>query len=576
MLRQTSLYAFGYLRLSREEMGRGESTSIENQRLMITTHCQRHGINLIDCYVDDGWSGGNFQRPGFQNMLEELKKGHVNLVITKDLSRLGRDMREASYYAEQYFPERGIRFMTVLDNFDTAIDNPMAPLQFAMNEFYLRDCSRKMKAALKERRDRGQYCACPPYGYKKSEKDKYRLVPDEATAPIVQRIFQQAAEGNSSRSIALSLNASGVIPPLKYRSEYRDNFTEKGAARASEIWNNTTIKRILQNQVYLGHTVLGKSQKVSIKSKKKVPIPSEEWSITKNTHEPLVSQLIFDRARDNLGRGTKLNKGHNAIRKSIFGGIAVCGLCGYSLCSCGTVYKGEREKYWYLSCTRQRKDIPHPCTGVRIHYADLCELIRQDLNRLISLSDEEVKVLVERILAKANPDAASKELAAERSRAEKRITVIEKIIAKLYADNINGIIDDTQLSNVVSSLSLEASNLQALLQRLEMKRRQDNTVEQFQHFFDLAKKYSTIETLDRETLLTFVERIEVGPKILPPDTKIVSHRTQNFRQSVRIFYKFIGEIDQQSLRTFPPDNEPALDKVDVFIQQQNGHPMITA
>lgn len=551
MFQQNGMYAFGYLRLSREEAGHGESTSIENQRLMISTHCERHNIHLVDFFVDDGWSGGNFQRPGFQSMLEELKKGYVNLVITKDLSRLGRDMREASFYAEQYFPEHGIRFMTVLDNFDTAIDNPLAPLQFAMNEFYLRDCSRKMKAALKERRERGQYCACPPYGYKKAAGNKYLLVPDENTAPVVQRIFQQAAEGDSSRTIALALNAAGIIPPLKYRAQYRDNFTEKGASRASEIWNNTTVKRILQNRVYLGHTVLGKSKKVSIKSKKKVPLPAQEWTITENTHEPLVTQLIFDRAKENMGRGTKVYKGYDQIRKSIFGGIAFCGLCGYSLCSCGTVYKGEREKYWYLSCTHMRKDIENPCSGVRINYADLCELVRQDLNNLIQISDMDLKTLVKRFVDESDLEAAAKRRATEKSKAEKRIVVIEKMIAKMYADNINGLIDDAQLNNVIASLNQETASLQELLKRIEADSQPDNTAVRFRQFFQMAKQYATIDVLDREALLTFVERIEVGPKILPEGTQMTSHRNQPFRQSVRIVYKFIGDIARDTVYQFP-------------------------
>ena len=273
--------AFSYLRLSIEEEGKiGESSSIANQRMIVQNYCKQHNITIVREFVDDGWSGGNFNRPEFQEMIRQLEEGKANIVITKDLSRLGRDMREASYYSEHFFPEHGIHYIAIADNFDSEIENIMAPFQFAMNEVYLRDGSRKVKDVLRSKRADGQYCACPPYGYKKNPSDKARLVPDENTAPVVQRIFERAAAGDSSRQIAMDLNSDGVIPPLKYRVLYRDEFSEKGAARASDTWNYTTVKRILKNPVYLGHTLLGKSRKVSVKSKKKVPVPKENWSVT--------------------------------------------------------------------------------------------------------------------------------------------------------------------------------------------------------------------------------------------------------------------------------------------------------
>ena len=177
--------AFAYLRLSREEAQKSESSSITNQRMIVNKYCEQNGINLVREFVDDGYSGGNFDRPGFQEMMRELNKGLANTVITKDLSRLGRDMRESSYYAEQFFPEHGVRYIAIADNFDSEDENVMAPFQFAMNEVYLRDGSRKVKDVLKTKRQDGLYCACPPYGYRKADRNKNQLVSDEITAPIV-------------------------------------------------------------------------------------------------------------------------------------------------------------------------------------------------------------------------------------------------------------------------------------------------------------------------------------------------------------------------------------------------------
>lgn len=314
--------AFAYLRLSNEEAAEGESSSIKNQRMIIQDYCERNEILLVRVFVDDGWSGGNFDRPAFQEMIALLEQGKANIVITKDLSRLGRDMREASYYAEQYFPEHGIRYLTVADNFDTEQENVMAPFQFAMNEVYLRDGSRKVREVLKAKREKGLYCACAPYGYGKDPRNKNRLAPDEETAPIIRRIFEAAANGDSSRKIAMELNSDGIVPPLKYKALYKGNFSEEGAARASDLWNYTTVKRILKNPVYLGHTLLGKSRKVSVKSKKKLNVPKDQWAVTENTHEPIITQEVFDLAQLNLGKGSFDFRQYDHVRRSIFSGIA--------------------------------------------------------------------------------------------------------------------------------------------------------------------------------------------------------------------------------------------------------------
>ena len=534
---------FAYLRLSNEEAQGGESSSITNQRMIVENYCKQNGITLVREFVDDGYSGGNFNRPGFKEMLKQLEQGKANLVITKDLSRLGRDMREASYYAEQFFPEHGIQYIAIADNFDTEHDNIMAPFLFAMNEVYLRDGSRKVKDVLRSKRESGQYCACPPYGYRKDPENKHHLAPDEMTAPVVERIFKCAAAGDSSRKIALDLNADGIIPPLKYRVLYRDEFSEEGAARASDLWNYTTVKRILKNQVYLGHTMLGKSRKVSVKSKKKVAVPRDNWAVTNDTHPPLVDKALFQRAQENLGRGTRNYQAYDHVRKSIFGGIAVCARCGYSLCSCGTVYKGEREKYWYLSCTHQRQDTPEPCEGVRIRYADLVELVRQDLNSLLALSDSEIEQMVQEAVQRIGSKESLKTRKLKKERAETRVATIDKIVTKLYTDNAAGKLDDDRLERMVCDLEKESAGLKATLEELSIPSPEQEMEGRYTRFFDLARQYTHLETLDRDTLVTFVDRIEIGPKLYADGShRIPARANQPYRQSVRIFYKFIGEV----------------------------------
>ena len=444
-----SIVVAAYVRLSVDEAGKSVSGSIENQISLIKEYCAKRELIVAAVFQDDGWSGGNFERPGFKKLLEFLRKKSANTVITVDLSRLGRNMREASYYAEEYFPEHGIHFFTISDGFDTARENVFAPFQFAMNEVYLRDGSRKVKNVLKNKRESGQYCACPPYGYKKNPDNVHQLIPDEVTAPVVQRIF----------------------------------------------------------------------------------------------------------AALNLGKGTRNYQKYDHVRKSIFSGIAVCGRCGHSLCSCGTVYKGEREKYWYLSCTRQRPDIADPCEGVRIRYSDLLEVVRQDLNEILAMTDEQIDRLVGDVLRETQTSEAVQTRQLQQERAAARLKTIDRVITKLYMDNAEGRLEDARLSDMVSQLQTEGAGLQRLLTALEPDKT-ENAAEDYQRFFALARRYTHIEKLDRETLSLFVERIEIGPKELPQGIRKSVRREQPFCQSIRIFYRFVGELAPAPVRSFPLPSNP--------------------
>lgn len=556
--------AYAYYRLSQEEANEGQSSSILNQEKIVRDYCARNGIALLDSFVDDGWSGGNFERPGFQAMMRALEFGKANMVITKDLSRLGRDMRESSYYAEQFFPEHQIHYIAIADNFDSELENVMAPFQFAMNEVYLRDSSRKVRDVFKMKRSKGEYCACAPFGYKKDPKDKNHLIPDEETAPIVTSIFQRSAAGKSCITIAQELSNEGVVTPLKYRALYRDNFTDAGAARATDYWNYTTVKRIIKNEVYLGKTVLGKTRKVSLKSKKKISVPKEDWVVTEGTHIPLVDQMTFDKAQFNLGKGSRDYRQYDHVRKSILGGIAICSLCGYSLCSSGTVYKGEREKYWFLSCNHKSKRFENPCQGVNIKYSDLLELVRQDLNSLINLTDAEIDALVNGVLEEMNDVSAEKERESKIEKSQARLKVISRTIEKLYFDNAGGKLSDSRLETMVAKLEKEATTLEASLEDLTAPSPAAEVRSNYEKFFQLAKQYSNIEVLDRDILLTFIDRIVVGPKILPDGYIKAPRKHASYQQSVTIYYKFIGSLsDHAPVPTFPVQADTSDEAIEI-------------
>lgn len=545
----SATYAYDYLRLSDEEFKRGESSSIQNQRTAIQQYCQAHGITLIREFVDDGYSGSNFDRPGFNEMLRYLQRKEVTMVLTKDLSRLGRDMRESSYYAETFFPENGIHYIAINDNFDSEQENTLAPFQFAMNDVYLRDTSKKVKTILAAKKRAGEYAACPPFGYKRDPHDKTKLVPDEVTAPIVQTIFSMASQGLSTRTICDHLNAQSMIPPLKYRVLYRDDFGETGAARASDEWNYVTVKRIIRNEVYLGHTLLGRTKKVSLKAKKKVAVDKSDWIVTRDTHEPLVSQETFDLAQQHIKTATKKWQQYDNVRKSIFGGIAFCAHCGTAMCSAGTVYNGEREKYWYLQCNnlpkRSAKHCEHPG---RIKYSDLLEIVRLELNEFIDLSDEEIDGIIQRVQAESQSEQRQAKRQQQIQTLKRRQQQIDDMITKLYQDNVEGKLADDRLERMVKNLEDESKSNDQKIAALEIELAKTSTVSSnYKQFFDLVRKATHIETLTAEIVHTFIERIEISERELPPGVTIAGPKTP-YKQEIRIFYRFIGEFGENPVR----------------------------
>lgn len=547
--------ADAYYRLSVEEANEGESSSIKNQRSIVRQYCEDHGITIVSEFVDDGYSGSNFDRPGFNAMLAHLNKGLANMVITKDLSRLGRDMTESSHYAETYFPEHGVHYLAISDNFDSDEINLMAPFQFAMNDVYLRDTSRKIKQVLNQKMNKGEYCACPPFGYMKDPKNGGKLIPDPMTAPIVQKIFALAESGRSAHAIANILSDEGCITPLKYRVLYRDHFSEKGAARAADRWNHTTVKRILKNQVYLGHTLLGKTKKASLKSKKKVNVPQEEWHITKNTHMPLVTQEQFDKAQYYMGMNTKSWRENEKCRSSIFNGITFCANCGGAMCSAGSVYKGEREKYWYLSCNNIPKRSKNHCAhGARIKYSDLFEIVKNDLNQLISLSDEDIKEITNEALKRSGQVNIYESAEANQKAIEKRLETIDKIVIKLYSDNAAGIISDDMLGKMVTEFSQEATNLKMQLAKIQNQQSAGNEiVDNYEKFFRLVKQYTHIDELTEEIVRTFIERIEIGKKELPEGYQLAGKNVP-YTQQIKIYYRFIGNVQENNInRQYPTE-----------------------
>lgn len=533
-----------YLRLSKDDRG-DESASIANQRSLIRSFCEEKDIRIIAEFQDDGRSGGNFNRPGFEELIAFTQSHPVDLVITKDLSRLGRDMSESSMYAERYFTERGIRYLAISDNFDSFEDNLLAPFQFAMNDVYIRDASRKVKAVLSNKRESGQYCACPPFGYKKSTQNKNKLVPDEMTAPIVKLIFEYAADGYSTNMIAQKLTAANCITPLKYRVLYRDEFSDRGASRATDIWVDTTVKRIIQNRVYVGDTVLGKTRKISPKSKTKVKVPKDEWCVTEGTHEGLVTKERFELANEKIKQRTTRYRQRemDGLRVSVFRGKVFCECCGSAMCSGGStnLKNDTRKPYWYLiclnACSRAKKKCVSPG---RIKYHHLVDIITQELNSFIDLSDEQINSIIESLKSDDYAERHNARIKQQCSVLEKEIADINSIVEKMYRDNISGRLSDERLDAMILSMDEKEQTAKKTLEDLKSQIINNSSeTERYEKFFSIVKAYTHIEELTPEILDAFVDRIEIG------EPSIKRARKRPVEQTIKIYYKFIGNTGDQ-------------------------------
>lgn len=319
-----------YCRLSRDDEQSGESMSIENQKILLQRYAKEHHFEVADIYVDDGWSGTNFDRPDFQRMKRDIESGGIDIVLVKDLSRLGRNQIETSLCIQVFFPEYQVRFIAVSENIDTAKgEDDFMELRNLFNEWFVRDTSRKVKSGYRQRALNGDYTgAFAPYCYQKDEQNKHKLVPDENTAPIVQRIFRLAVEGHSPYKIGRLLRAYRILTPRAYLAEQHQRYLKVVNTKHPYDWGATTVKVILQNKVHLGHMVSHKTTKPSFKRKGMVAVPEEEWIEVPNTHEPLIDEETFALAQKVIRVKKRPTK---AGEHQIFAGLLKCSTCGQGL-----------------------------------------------------------------------------------------------------------------------------------------------------------------------------------------------------------------------------------------------------
>ena len=528
-----------YCRLSREDERIGESVSVENQREMLSRYVREQGWNLYAAYCDDGVSGTTFDRPGFNRLIADATAGKINLVLCKDLSRLGRDYIESGKYTDIVFPSLGCRFIALNDGVDTAHKNNemLVILKNVMNDLYARDTSSKIKAVKRSSFQAGKYVGCyAPIGYLKSPEDKHVLVIDPATAPIVRRIFDLRCQGCSYRKIATTLNTEQVPTPSSfyYLRQGKPNIRKEGG-----YWQAQTVKAILQNEVYIGHMVQNKTGNVSYKVHKQVDKPESEWIRVEGTHEPLVSMEVWELVRTIEKQNTRSRTQANG-ETALFAGLLRCMDCGSLMRS---YHDGRRRKdgskssYRSYACGRYSSGGKTVCTAHIMNQRVLIEIVLTDIRAKAELAKRDPDSLIERIQAQRRAATAG-----EIKRAQATLTVVEKRLAELsrltqaiYEDKVMGRIPEAVCVQLMNQY--EAERTDKLEQRAhlsgELEAYQQET-DDVQQWMKLIREYAKLEELDRPTLLRLIKRIDIGERKVEDGCEV---------RDIRIHYNFVGYIE---------------------------------
>lgn len=519
-----------YMRLSKDDDGAAESASIITQRKMLRSYAAEHGYVVFDEYVDDGWSGTNFDRPDFKRMIADIEAKKVNMVITKDLSRLGRDYITAGQYTEIYFPSKGVRYIAIHDGYDS--DSPysdIAPFKNVINEMYARDTSKKIRSAFATKMRDGAYIAAfAPYGYQKDPADKNHLVVDRQSGQVVKRIFRMAAEGAPPAEIARSLNERGIPPPAVYRCMTHDGLDVNAYSKRQE-WTSATIAKMLRNVVYLGHIAQGKTTKVSFKSQLTLSNPRDEWIVVENTHEALVDQETFDLVRRRTMARTCEKKG---TFYNLFSGIAKCADCGRNMSATGTRKKGSPAN---LTCGGYKLYGAEECSNHFIDYNVLYEIVQASLREQLAISREERAAVLENAQKKQAASAGRQERSKEISSIKKRLRELEGILAKLYEDNGAGRLSDSRMNKLLSKYEQEAETLEQRMAALQNENAapEPSFQEAREKLDKLLRQITDVTELTPKLLFKLVDHIEIGQGHYERgEHGKVKHQT------VKIFYRF--------------------------------------
>jgi len=533
-----------YMRLSRDDEGYGDSISIETQRTILRKFAQDNQLRIYDEYIDDGWSGTNFERPNFKRMMADIESGKVNCVVTKDLSRFGREHIMMDYYLEFVFPEKRVRYIAVAENEDTEKGlSDFVPFKNLFNEWFAKDTSRKVKNSLAAKFEAGErVSAYAPLGYKKHPDVKNKLVIDEETSWIIRRIYTLAFYGAGAAKITRTLTQEKIPTPgwLNYQRDgtfaniYRDAPEEKRYA-----WTIAQVKSILKDETYIGNTIHYRETNISYKNKKRIRKPQSEWMRVEGTQEAIISKEDFERVQQQIA--SRRRKQKNATTQ-IFAGLVRCADCGWSMKF--ATNKQNKIPYSYFSCTCYSQYGTGRCSKHYIRYDTLYAYVlarlqhwteQVQLNRGQLICELQKSLVGERAVE-------TRRMQNELARVQKRCEEVNRLFARLYEDWASGRLTEYNFTMLSSKYQAEQQELrQKILDaktKLDAQRELDNSAEKW---VDLIRKYAGPTELTAELLNALIEKILVHEAVKLPDG--------SRQQKVEIFYRFIGNLDANSIQT---------------------------
>ena len=533
--------AFLYERLSRDDNLEGESYSIGNQKKLLTKVAKEKGYTNLVHFLDDGISGVTMDRPGFNDMMEQLAAGKAAAVFVKDLSRLGRNYIEVGRLTEEFFPEHDIRLVAVSDNIDTAEgENELAPIRNLFNEWYARDISKKRRISNKIKGNAGEPMGPPPYGYKKDPDDPKRWIVDEEAAQVVRRVFRMTLDGYGTEQIATIFSEEKILTPIAYWREKGVNRPGKSKLRGPYMWNSSTITHILSLQEYCGDILNFKTYSKSYKNKKRLANDRENWVIFQGVHEPIIERAVFEQVQQKRGKIRK-RRTHEGER-NMFSGLLVCADCGHNL---HFHFNQGNPDIKYFNCSNYKGN-RGTCTSTHYVRVDFLEqVVLGEIRRLTKFASQFEDEFVKAVIGHSQQAEATdrklkeKELKALQARDEE----LDGLFERIYEDNVSGKLSDDRFARMSRRYEEEqkelAEKIKALRAEIDKQNSQSMTTDMF---ISLVRKYTRARKLTPRMLNELIEKIEV----------FNAEKVDGvWEQRLRIHYNCVGAIEIADLIPLP-------------------------
>ena len=522
-----------YCRLSRDDGTESESNSIGNQKKLLSQKAKEMGLTDTKYYVDDGYTGTNFNRPGFQQLIDDIEIGLVSAVMVKDLSRLGRDYVSVGNYTDSYFPEHNIRFIAVNDAIDSDEgESEIAPFKNILNEMYARDISKKIRSSHRLRGSMGEPLSQPPYGYMKSPENKKKWIIDPEAATVVKSIFKMCLDGKGNETIARELQENEVLIPMAY---WRSKGLNRGGKKTQTNpykWCKTTIQKIISQQEYCGDIINFKTYSKSFKNKRRIENSKENWAVFKDVNEPIIDRETFETVQKFISKTKRRAPKKENGERSIFNGLIYCGDC-HSKMRYHT--STSNKEIHYFTCSDNKVDYRGKCQGRHYVRADaLEEVVKLELRRLVEMLEIDESYFAQLLLRKNDEEREKdkKFLESELQKAIARNNTVSQIYEKLYEDNVIGKVSDEWFVELSHKYEKERMNLKAKIADTRHKIEElKNNNSEYEKFISAIRRFMQMDNLTSPLLRELIDHIDIFETEGTGKSRIV------------IYYRFIGYIE---------------------------------